>query len=255
MQLFVGLGNPGGKYAGHRHNIGFRAVDAIAGAHGFGPWRRKFQAEVAEGRFGGDKVLLVKPQTFMNLSGQSVGEAMRYLKVSPTFMNLSGQSVGEAMRYLKVSPEDIWVFHDELDLVPGKLRVKQGGGHAGHNGLRSLHQHVGAEYNRVRLGIGHPGHKDLVSPYVLHDFARADRDWLDPLLAAVGREAGRLAAGAAPGFMNAVARATRPPQGPAPRPTAAGGKGGGEGKAVEIPAENSEPESILAKLLARFSRK
>ncbi|MGR3715793.1 MAG: aminoacyl-tRNA hydrolase [Thermohalobaculum sp.] len=234
MQLFVGLGNPGGKYAGHRHNIGFRAVDAIAGAHGFGPWRRKFQAEVAEGRFGGDKVLLVKPQTFMNLSGQSVGEAMRYLKVSP---------------------EDLWVFHDELDLVPGKLRVKQGGGHAGHNGLRSLHQHVGAEYNRVRLGIGHPGHKDLVSPYVLHDFARADRDWLDPLLAAVGREAARLAAGDAPGFMNAVALAIRPPERPAPRPTAAGRKGGGAGKAVEIPAENSEPESVLAKLLARFSRK
>jgi len=234
MQLFVGLGNPGGKYAGHRHNIGFRAVDAIAGAHGFGPWRRKFQAEVAEGRFGGDKVLLVKPQTFMNLSGQSVGEAMRYLKVSP---------------------EDIWVFHDELDLVPGKLRVKQGGGHAGHNGLRSLHQHVGAEYNRVRLGIGHPGHKDLVSPYVLHDFARADRDWLDPLLAAVGREASRLAAGDAPGFMNAVALAIRPPERPVPRPAAAGRKGGGAGKAVEIPAENSEPESVLAKLLARFSRK
>ncbi len=234
MQLFVGLGNPGGKYAGHRHNIGFRAVDAIAEAHGFGPWRRKFQAEVAEGRFGGDKVLLVKPQTFMNLSGQSVGEAMRYLKVSP---------------------EDIWVFHDELDLVPGKLRVKQGGGHAGHNGLRSLHQHVGAEYNRVRLGIGHPGHKDLVSPYVLHDFTRADRDWLDPLLAAVGREAARLAAGDAPGFMNAVALAIRPLERPAPRPSAAGRKGGGAGKAVEIPAENSEPESVLAKLLARFSRK
>ncbi len=234
MQLFVGLGNPGGKYAGHRHNIGFRAVDAIAEAHGFGPWRRKFQAEVAEGRLGGGKVLLVKPQTFMNLSGQSVGEAMRYLKVSP---------------------EEIWVFHDELDLVPGKLRVKQGGGHAGHNGLRSLHQHVGAEYNRVRLGIGHPGHKDLVSPYVLHDFARADRDWLDPLLAAVGREAARLAAGDAPGFMNAVALAIRPPGRPAPRPAAAGGKGGGAEKTVESRAENSEPESVLAKLLARFSRK
>ena len=234
MQLFVGLGNPGGKYAGHRHNIGFRAVDAIAEAHGFGPWRRKFQAEVAEGRFGGDKVLLVKPQTFMNLSGQSVGEAMRYLKVSP---------------------EDIWVFHDELDLVPGKLRVKHSGGHAGHNGLRSLHQHVGAEYHRIRLGIGHPGHKDLVSHYVLHDFARADRDWLEPLLAAVGREAGRLAARDAPGFMNAVALATRPPERPAPRPTAAGGKKRGAEKPVASPAENSEPESILAKLLARFSRK
>ena len=237
MQLFIGLGNPGASYARHRHNIGFMALDAIAGAHGFAPWRRKFQAEVADGRFAGVKVLLVKPQTFMNLSGQSAGEAMRYLKVPPG---------------------DIWVFHDELDLVPGKLRVKQGGGHAGHNGLRSLHQHLGADYNRVRIGIGHPGHKDLVSPYVLHDFARADRDWLDPLLAAVGREAGRLAAGDAPGFMNAVALATRPPERPATRPAragGAGGKGGGAGKPGASPAENSEPESILAKLLAKFSRK
>ncbi len=234
MQLFVGLGNPGASYANHRHNIGFMALDAIAGAHGFGPWRRKFQAQVTEGRFGGDRVLLVKPQTFKNLSGQAVGEAMRYLKVAP---------------------EGIWVFHDELDLVPGKLRVKQGGGHAGHNGLRSLHQHVGADYNRVRIGIGHPGHKDLVSPYVLHDFARADRDWLDPLLAAVGREAGRLAAGDAPGFMNAVALATRPPA----RPVRAGAKrddpAGGKDRGAETEVEKPEPESAFAKLLARFSRK
>ena len=236
MQLFVGLGNPGAKHAGHRHNIGFMAVDAIAEAHDFGPWRRKFRAEVAEGRLGGGKVLLVKPQTFMNLSGQSVGEAMRYLKVSPA---------------------DIWVFHDELDLVPGKLRVKQGGGHAGHNGLRSLHQHVGAEYNRVRIGIGHPGHKDLVSPYVLHDFARADRDWLDPLLAAVGRAADRLAAGDAAGFTNAVALATRPPEHSPARATerSAAGKGGGGEKTVQTSADNPEPESALARLLARFSRK
>jgi len=238
MQLFVGLGNPGASYAQHRHNIGFMALDEIAKAHGFGPWRRKFQAEVAEGRLGDGpdsvKVLLVKPQTFMNLSGQSAGEAMRYLKVSPG---------------------NIWVFHDELDLVPGKLRVKQGGGHAGHNGLRSLHQHVGADYNRVRIGIGHPGRKDLVSHYVLHDFARADRDWREPLLEAVGREAGRLAAGDAAGFMNAVALATRPPKRPA-RPAAkredsAGAKNGG----AETPMEPPEPEGAFAKLLARFSRK
>ena len=230
MQLFVGLGNPGASYANHRHNIGFMALDAIAGAHGFGPWRRKFQARVTEGRFGADRVLLVKPQTFMNLSGQAVGEAMRYLKIAP---------------------EDIWVFHDELDLVPGKLRLKQGGGHAGHNGLRSLHQHLGADYNRVRIGIGHPGHKDLVSPYVLHDFARADRDWREPLLDAVGREAGRLAAGDASGFMNAVALATRPPARPAKGEGPAGGKKGREA----APVEKSEPESAFARLLARFSRK
>lgn len=233
MQLFVGLGNPGGKYASNRHNIGFMAVDAIAETHGFGPWRRKFQADVAEGRLGNRKILLLKPLTFMNLSGQSVGEAMRYLKLPP---------------------EDIWVFHDELDLAPGKLRVKQAGGHAGHNGLRSLHQHVGETYNRVRLGIGHPGHKDRVSGYVLHDFAKADNDWLDPLLAAVGREAGYLAAGDPSRFMNAVALATRPPGPPAAKRKKATKDGNGE-KAPAAPVEISQPESPLAKLLARFSRK
>ncbi len=247
MLLFVGLGNPGAKYAHHRHNIGFMAVDAIAADHGFGPWRRKFQADVAEGRLGGGKVLLIKPQTFMNLSGQSVGEAVRYLKLAP---------------------EDIWVFHDELDLVPGKLRAKQGGGHAGHNGLRSLHQHVGAEYNRVRMGIGHPGHKDLVSQYVLHDFARSDQSWLDPLLAAAGREAGYLAAGDAPRFMNAVAlaTATRSPERktrPAQRDDATGSKNPDREKAVTTSPENGAAEGSniqestgpLAKLLAKFSRK
>ncbi len=233
MQLFVGLGNPGGKYARHRHNIGFMAVDAIAEAHGFGPWRRKFQADVAEGRLGNQKILLVKPQTFMNLSGQSVGEAMRYLKLPP---------------------ENIWVFHDELDLAPGKLRVKQAGGHAGHNGLRSLHQHVGESYNRVRIGIGHPGHKDRVSGYVLHDFAKADTAWLDPLLAAVGREAGYLAAGDPSRFMNAVALATRPPERPAAKRKNAAKDDNGE-KALAAPVENPQSENPFAKLLARFSRK
>ena len=235
MQLFVGLGNPGAKSANHRHNIGFMAIDAIADEHGFGPWRHKFQALVAEGRLGTHKVLLVKPQTYMNLAGQSVGEAMRYLKVAP---------------------EDIWLFHDELDLAPGKLRAKHGGGHGGHNGLRSLHQHIGDQYNRVRLGIGHPGHKARVSGYVLHDFARTDQAWLDPLLAAVAREAPRLAAGDPSGFMNAVALATQPAKPRSPnKPVAADGKDGGTGKAVEdTPAEPAPPESALARLLARFSR-
>ena len=235
MQLFVGLGNPGAKHANHRHNIGFMAIDAIADEHGFGPWRQNFQAQVADGRLGAHKVLLVKPQTFMNLSGQSVGEAMRYLKLAP---------------------EDIWLFHDELDLAPGKIRAKHGGGHGGHNGLRSLHQHVGDQYNRVRLGIGHPGHKDRVSGYVLHDFARADQAWLDSLLAAVAREAPRLADGDPSGFMNAVALATQPPKPRSPRkPSAGGGESDGARKTVkDPPAESAPPESALARLLARFSR-
>ena len=155
MQIFVGLGNPGGQYAGNRHNIGFMAVDRIAEAHGFGPWKSRFQGRVAEGRLGGDKLLLLKPDTFMNRSGQAVGEAMRFYKLAA---------------------EDVTVFHDELDLAPGKCRVKTGGGHAGHNGLRSIHGHIGEAYHRVRLGIGHPGRKELVSGYVLHDFAKADGD-------------------------------------------------------------------------------
>jgi PTH1 family peptidyl-tRNA hydrolase len=238
MQLFVGLGNPGAKYARNRHNIGFMAVDAIADAHGFGPWRNKFQAAVAEGHLGGNKVLLIKPQTFMNLSGQAVGEAVRYLTLTAG---------------------DIWVFHDELDLAPGKLRVKSGGGHAGHNGLRSMHQHVGAEYNRVRMGIGHPGHKDLVSHYVLHDFAQADQDWLDPLLEVVGREAGRLASDDPARFMNAVALATKAP----PRPIAPSAKDRDTAASVGMRGEQNQKTSTephetagaLAKLLAKFSRK
>src|SRR6056297_3617388 len=155
MLLFAGLGNPGTKYAGNRHNIGFMALDRIAADHGFGPWKAKFQGEIAEGRLGGEKLLLLKPMTYMNLSGQSVGEAMRFYKLAPG---------------------DVTVFHDELDLAPGKVRVKTGGGHAGHNGLRSIHQHIGESYARVRLGIGHPGRKELVSHYVLQDFPKSERD-------------------------------------------------------------------------------
>jgi len=194
MLIIAGLGNPGAKYAGHRHNIGFMAVDAIAGAHGFSPWRSKFQAEICDGRLGTEKVLLMKPQTFMNLSGQAVGEAMRFYKLTP---------------------DDVIVLHDELDLAPGKVRVKTGGGHAGHNGLRSLHQHIGPDFTRVRLGIGHPGDKRLVTNHVLGDFAKADSDWLDDLLRGIAEGAPKLASGDASGFMNAVALKVKPPKPPA----------------------------------------
>lgn len=191
MKLFVGLGNPGAKYAANRHNIGFMALDRIAADHGFGPWKRAFQGLACEGRLGEEKVILLKPETFMNLSGQSVAEAMRFYKLTPA---------------------DITVLHDELDLAPGKARVKQGGGHAGHNGLRSIHGHIGEAYGRVRLGIGHPGHKDAVAAYVLHDFAKADQDWLDDLLRGISDGAAALAAGDGAKFMNAVALRTAPPR-------------------------------------------
>ncbi|MDA7428047.1 aminoacyl-tRNA hydrolase [Primorskyibacter aestuariivivens] len=191
MQIFVGLGNPGSKYARNRHNIGFMALDRIAEDHGFSPWKSKFQGKIAEGMLGREKVLLLKPETFMNRSGQSVGDAMRFYKLEP---------------------DDITVFHDELDLAPGKCRVKQGGGHAGHNGLRSIHGHIGEAYQRVRLGIGHPGHKDAVSGYVLHDFPRADEDWLGPLMDGIANGAADLAAGDSGKFLNAVALKVAPPR-------------------------------------------
>lgn len=191
MKLFVGLGNPGGKYERNRHNIGFMALDHIASDHGFSPWKTKFQAQVSEGKLGSDKVILLKPQTFMNNSGQSVGEAMRFYKLIP---------------------DDVVVLHDELDLAPGKCRVKQGGGHAGHNGLRSIHAHIGAAYGRVRLGIGHPGHKDAVAGYVLRDFPKADEGWLDDLMRGISEGAGELARGDSGKFMNAVALRVAPPR-------------------------------------------
>ena len=191
MRLFVGLGNPGAKYAGNRHNIGFMAVDRIAADHGFVPWKRAFHGAMAEGRLGNEKVGLLKPETFMNLSGQSVQAAVAFYKLA---LN------------------EVVVLHDELDLAPGKLRVKQGGGHAGHNGLRSIHAALGEGYGRVRLGIGHPGHKDAVAAYVLHDFAKADADWLDDLLRGVSEGAVALAAGDLIRFQNAVALRTAPPR-------------------------------------------
>lgn len=231
MKLFAGLGNPGGKYAGNRHNIGFMAVDAIADAHGFGAWRSKFQANLSDGRLGSEKVILIKPQTYMNNSGQAVGEAMRFYKLAP---------------------EDVVVFYDELDLAPGKCRVKQGGGTAGHNGIRSLHAHIGEGYWRVRLGIGHPGDKRLVQNHVLGDFAKADQDWLEPLLRGVAEGATDLAAGYTGRFMNAVALQVAPP-----RPST--GKETAKPEAKDREASGAaEPEpdarSPLQKLVDRFSR-
>lgn len=192
MLLLVGLGNPGEKYLRHRHNVGFMAVDAIAGAHGFGPARKKFQGEIREGELGGAKAIILKPTTFMNDSGQSVGAAMRFYKLAPA---------------------DVVAFHDELDLAPGKIKAKLGGGNAGHNGLRSIDEHIGADFRRVRIGIGHPGDKTRVTGHVLGDFAKADHDWLDPLLAAIAKSAPFLVEGDAR-FATAVAQSLAPPKEP-----------------------------------------
>jgi PTH1 family peptidyl-tRNA hydrolase len=229
MKLFVGLGNPGAKYAGNRHNIGFMALDRIAADHGFSGWKKAHQGLVAEGRLGAGKVVLLKPETFMNLSGQSVRACLDFYKLTPA---------------------DLVVFHDELDLAPGKCRVKDGGGHAGHNGLRSIHQHLGTDaYGRVRLGIGHPGHKDAVASYVLHDFAKADQDWLDDLLRGISDGAAALADGDAAKFMNAVSLRTAPPR-----------SSGGQSKdpKADLPKPAAEPEpqpdtrSAMQKLMDRF---
>ncbi len=229
MRLFVGLGNPGARYAMNRHNVGFMAVDRIAADHGFSPWRAKFRGEASEGRLGAERVVLLKPHTFMNLSGQSVGEAMRFFKIEPA---------------------DTVVFHDELDLAPGKVRAKDGGGHAGHNGLRSLHQHVGDAYLRVRIGIGHPGHKDRVSPYVLSDFGKADLDWLGDVLHGISEGAPALAAGDAVRFMNVVALRTAPP-----RSSAAPKPAGPDAPTPAPPfaAQPETPKSALQRLIDRFT--
>ena len=184
MQIWVGLGNPGASYAGHRHNVGFMAADAIAAAHGFGSPRKACLSWAREGRIGEARILLLKPQTFMNQVGRAAGEAMRFYKL------------GEA---------DVTVFHDELDLAPFKVKVKRGGGTAGHNGLRSTEAHVGNGFRRVRLGIGHPGHKDRVNGHVLGNYAKTEADDLGAMLNAVAAEAPWLAAGDDVRFMNDVA--------------------------------------------------
>lgn len=184
MKLLVGLGNPGAKYARNRHNVGFMALERIAAEHGAGPWRKKFQGQVAEAVIAGEKVLLLKPETYMNESGRAVGEAARFLKVPIS---------------------DVVVLYDEIDLAPGKLKVKVGGGNAGHNGLRSISAHLDNDYVRVRIGVGHPGHKDLVANYVLNDFAKADQVWLEPLLDAIAKCASRLVTGNSERFLTDVA--------------------------------------------------
>lgn len=236
MLLFVGLGNPGAKYAGNRHNIGFMAMDRIAQDHGFGPWKGKFQGDIAEGQLGGQKVILLKPGTFMNLSGQSVGEAMRFYKLQP---------------------EDVTVFHDELDLAPGKVRVKTGGGHAGHNGLRSIHQHIGEAYQRVRLGIGHPGRKELVAQYVLQDFAKADAEWLDDLMRGISDGAAELAGGRKDRFLNAIAQRMAPATAPATAPKSGGAADTARARpAVKPdepdPAPDPDSRSPLQRLVDKF---
>jgi peptidyl-tRNA hydrolase, PTH1 family len=183
MRLFVGLGNPGAKYAGNRHNIGFMAVGEIARRHGFAPWRRRFQGETAEGTLDRERVVLLRPFTFMNDSGRAVQEAANFFKLTPA---------------------EIAVFHDELELPPGKLRVKVGGGIAGHNGLRSISANVGNDYRRVRFGIGHPGVKELVHGHVLSDFAKSDRPWVEALLDAVADNAALLAVDRDSSFQNKV---------------------------------------------------
>jgi PTH1 family peptidyl-tRNA hydrolase len=189
MRILVGLGNPGERYAHNRHNVGFMALDAIHARHGFSPWRSRFQGQCAEGLIGGRKCLLLKPTTYMNESGRAIGEAMRFYKLGP---------------------EDVTVIHDEIDLAPGKLKVKTGGGTAGHNGLRSLAAHIGPDFARVRIGVGHPGSKDQGLGYVLRDFAKAESDWLVPMLDAIADHAGLLAKDDQPGFMNKIALALAP---------------------------------------------
>lgn len=223
MKLIVGLGNPGAKYARNRHNIGFMALDQIASDHGFAPWKGKHQGAVSEGRFGSDRAVLLKPETFMNNSGQSVQAAMRFYKLKPS---------------------DVIVFHDEIDLAPGKVKCKTGGGHAGHNGLRSIHAHIGPEYTRVRLGVGHPGHKDAVPGYVLRDFPKADAAWLDDVLRGVSDGAAHLVADDPAKFMNAVGMRVSPPRpstGTKPQP-----------EKSTPPESSQDTRTTMQKLMDRF---
>lgn len=244
MLLLAGLGNPGPDYDRTRHNVGFLALDEIARAQGFGPFGRRFQGLAAEGRLGGEKALLLKPLTYMNLSGQSLAEAVRFYKIKPA---------------------DMIVFHDEIDLAPGKLRVKTAGGHAGHNGLRSIGQHLGLDFHRVRIGVGHPGDKAQVANYVLHPFDKADQAWLEPLLAALAAEA-PLLAGEPPlgklleSYQQRVMARLQPPKEPRPPRPAPLAAAEAPPKAAPLspnspsPAAPEKPLNPLEALRARFSK-
>jgi PTH1 family peptidyl-tRNA hydrolase len=240
MKLFVGLGNPGAEYAFNRHNVGFMAVDAIAASYDFSAWRNRFSGLLAEGRLGGEKVLILKPQTYMNESGRAAGEAMRFYKLDE---------------------QDVIVFHDELDLAPGKLRVKMGGSGAGHNGLKSLTAHLGNDYTRVRIGIGHPGHRERVVGYVMHDFSKADYDWLEPLLGAIAEVAPDLADGANDKFQSLVAHHSRaeaePPKAkraktPSAKPPSAKPSPRKTEQAAAKKDEKPKPKGPLAGMLRRW---
>ena len=196
MRLFVGLGNPGSDYAKNRHNIGFMAVDEIVHRYSFAPFRSKFQGQLCEGKIAGQKVLILKPTTYMNESGKAV------------------QAV---MAFYKLPIQDIIVFHDEMDLVAGKIRMKTGGGHAGHNGVRSIQSHIGSGFQRVRLGVGHPGDKEKVVGHVLKDFSKADQQWLDKMIEAIGENADLLIKGEDSGFMSKISLALNPPRPKPPR--------------------------------------
>jgi PTH1 family peptidyl-tRNA hydrolase len=199
MLVWAGLGNPGAGYAGHRHNMGFMAVDALAARYRFAAWRKKFQGETAEGEIAGQRILLLKPMTYMNLSGQSVAAALDFYKLEPAALT---------------------VFHDEIDLLLGRVKVKGGGGHGGHNGIRDIMVHLGPDFRRVRLGVGHPGEKDLVHNHVLQEFAKAERELLTKVIDAVAEEAPRLVAGDDGGFMSRVAYLIAPPKPKPPKPAA-----------------------------------
>ncbi|MCC2111868.1 MAG: aminoacyl-tRNA hydrolase [Hyphomicrobiales bacterium] len=242
MRILAGLGNPGPRYAATRHNVGFMVVDAIHRRHGFAPWRSRFQADIAEGTLGGEKCLLIKPTTFMNESGRAIGEAMRYYKLAPA---------------------DIVVFHDELDLPPGKMRVKTGGGHGGNNGLRSTIAHIGPDFHRVRIGIGHPGRKELVHGYILKDFAKADAAWLEPMIDALAEHAALLAAGKESTYANKVHLMLAPEAPEKPKKAKvpkAEAKAESDREKAEMPSDSAEPPEPAPKggpfaALSKFLRR